>query len=113
MFNNKVRMTQSTIMILGFFLERLTNETAGSDVFKATGIASGTLYPILHRLEKQGWLRSRLEEIDPNIEGRPRKRLYRLTGAGEQAANERLKGKRTASPELGYVTNTGVGQWVY
>jgi DNA-binding PadR family transcriptional regulator len=45
--------------------------------------AHGTLYKALGRLEKAGLLSSRWE--DPNIaadEGRPRRRLYRITADG-------------------------------
>ena len=37
-----------------------------------------------------GWLASRWEDIDPTQEGRPRRRLYRLTGEGEIAARRIL-----------------------
>jgi len=50
-------------------------------------IAHGTLYKALGRLEDAGLLESTLE--DPDIaadEGRPRRRLYRLTGPGRLAA---------------------------
>jgi PadR family transcriptional regulator, regulatory protein PadR len=48
--------------------------------------AHGTLYKALQRLEEAGLLESQWE--DPNIaatEGRPRRRLYEVTGAGERA----------------------------
>jgi PadR family transcriptional regulator, regulatory protein PadR len=48
--------------------------------------AHGTLYKALQRLEEAGLLTSQWE--DPNIaaaEGRPRRRLYEVTGAGERA----------------------------
>ena len=51
--------------------------------------AHGTLYRALDRLEASGLLASRWE--DPLIaaaEGRPRRRLYRLTAAGQRAASE-------------------------
>jgi hypothetical protein len=46
----------------------------------------GTLYKALQRLEEAGLLQSQWE--DPNIaaaDGRPRRRLYAVTGAGQQA----------------------------
>jgi len=48
--------------------------------------AHGTLYKALQRLEEAGLLASQWE--DPQVaaaEGRPRRRLYELTGAGERA----------------------------
>jgi DNA-binding PadR family transcriptional regulator len=35
----------------------------GFDVIAVTGLASGTVYPALRRLEEAGWLESRWEEI--------------------------------------------------
>jgi DNA-binding PadR family transcriptional regulator len=58
------------------------SELAGSDIWKETKIASGSLYPILARLEKAGWLTSRWEDLDPSEAGRPRKRLYHITALG-------------------------------
>jgi DNA-binding PadR family transcriptional regulator len=54
------------------------------------GVLSGTVYPLLRRLEDKGWLSSRWEDVDPAAAGRPRRRLYRLTGEGEAAARAEL-----------------------
>jgi DNA-binding PadR family transcriptional regulator len=57
--------------------------------------AHGTLYKALDRLEKAGMLTSRWE--DPDVaaaEGRPRRRLYRVTGLGERAAADSLRDTR-------------------
>ena len=61
---------------------------AGADVQKRCAISSGTLYPILLRLESAGWFVSRWESIDPSSAGRPRRRLYRLTPNGLTRASE-------------------------
>jgi PadR family transcriptional regulator len=48
--------------------------------------AHGTLYKALQRLEDGGLLASRWEDPDlAAAEGRPRRRLYEVTGAGERA----------------------------
>ena len=47
--------------------------------------AHGTLYKALARMELAELLQSRWEEADLALaEGRPRRRLYRVTGAGER-----------------------------
>jgi PadR family transcriptional regulator PadR len=46
-------------------------------------MSPGTLYPILHSLEKQGYLRSEQEVV----EGKVRK-YYRITGAGKNLLTE-------------------------
>jgi PadR family transcriptional regulator PadR len=43
-------------------------------------LSAGTLYPILHGMERQGYLRSRLA-----VSGARRRRVYRATAAGRRA----------------------------
>jgi DNA-binding PadR family transcriptional regulator len=65
----------------GFALAQTLREHAGAR--SLTG--HGTLYKALGRLEELGLLRSHWE--DPAAaEGRPRRRLYELTGEGARAA---------------------------
>ena len=49
---------------------------------KATGLRSGTLYPILSALLKEGWLVDGWEQVDPVVAKRPPRRYYRLTATG-------------------------------
>jgi DNA-binding PadR family transcriptional regulator len=64
----------------------------GLDIMEATGLPSGTVYPTLGRLEKRGWVQARWEnEAVARGEGRPRRRYYRLTGAGEAAVKEAVR----------------------
>jgi DNA-binding PadR family transcriptional regulator len=86
-----VRLSHTTLRVLRVFLEQPTSSLAGSDIWRETGVLSGTLYPILSRLEKAGWLKSEWEQLDPSLEGRPRKRLYRLTGVGARNAKQALR----------------------
>jgi PadR family transcriptional regulator PadR len=83
-----VRMSLQTLRVLESFLENPTDELSGADVQKRGSLASGTLYPILLRLESAGWLVSRWEAVDPSSVGRPRRRLYRLTASGLRRATE-------------------------
>lgn len=87
----KVRLSGTTLKVLSAFLEELPKPLAGSDIWKKKGILSGSLYPILFRLEKAGWLTSEWEQLDPSQQSRPRKRLYRLTGVGERCARAAFK----------------------
>jgi len=83
-----VRISLQTLRVLEAFLESPTDQLAGADVQKRSGLASGTLYPILLRLEAAGWFVSRWESIDPSSAGRPRRRFYRLTASGLARASE-------------------------
>jgi PadR family transcriptional regulator, regulatory protein PadR len=86
--DRNVRMSLQTLRVLEAFLENPTDQLSGSDVHQRCGIASGTLYPILLRLESAGWFVSRWEAVDPSAAGRPRRRLYRLTSTGLRRATE-------------------------
>jgi DNA-binding PadR family transcriptional regulator len=83
-----VRISLQTLRVLEAFLENATEQLSGADVQKRSGLASGTLYPILLRLEAAGWFVSRWEAIDPASAGRPRRRLYRLTPGGLARASQ-------------------------
>jgi PadR family transcriptional regulator, regulatory protein PadR len=84
----EVRMSFQTMKVLESFLENPSDTLSGADVQKRSGLASGTLYPILLRLEGAGWFSSRWESVDPVAVGRPRRRLYRLTPNGLARASE-------------------------
>jgi PadR family transcriptional regulator PadR len=58
----------------------------GYDLCQQAGIKSGTLYPLLIRLEAQGYLEA--EWQSPAETGRPPRHAYRLTSAGLRFARE-------------------------
>lgn len=61
-------------------------------------IGHGTLYKALDRLREQGYLESRWEDpADSAREGRPRRRLYRITDAGRIAVATSDRGRSKAS----------------
>jgi len=80
------RLTRATREVLAALMRDPTGEHYGLSVAEATGLSSGSLYPILARLEAAGLLTSRWEEVDESKAGRPRRRYYRLTGAGAEVA---------------------------
>ena len=77
--------------VLAAFLSEPSDAQYGLDIAERLSIKSGTLYPILGRLERAGWLTSELEDGDPKVLARPRRRLYRLTGLGEESARAGLR----------------------
>ncbi|MFE5522563.1 PadR family transcriptional regulator [Streptomyces virginiae] len=84
------RITMATREVLSAFLAKPAEEHYGLQVAEAAGLPGGTIYPILMRLERVGWLESRWEDIDPQTEGRPQRRYYRLSERGAQAATAAL-----------------------
>lgn len=80
------RMTTQMLAVLSVLVGDPAAEWYGLELTKLAGLKPGTIYPILDRLLKLGWLERRWEQIDPVAEGRPRRRLYRLTGMGASSA---------------------------
>ncbi len=65
--------------------------TWGFEVMRVTGLPSGTVYPLLRRMEAGGLVRSQWERAsEAQAEGRPRRRVYRITAAGRAALAEAL-----------------------
>ena len=72
----------------GFGLAQTMRDQGGSRSLTA----HGTVYKALSRLEEFGLLTSRWEDAAA-AEGRPRRRLYELTGQGARAAEQARAGK--------------------
>ena len=85
-----MRLSHSGLLVLKACADRSSEKLYGYELMQLTGLASGTLYPILMRFEKAGWLSSAWEHADPRDEGRPRRRLYRITGAGTRTLAHHL-----------------------
>ena len=77
----------------GFGLAHTMREQTGSRAL--TG--HGTLYKALSRLEQFGLLTSRWEDAEA-AEGRPRRRLYELTGEGARVAEQARAGLAPGRP---------------
>ena len=90
-------MTKPVIAVLTIFLEDVTADRYGLELMSHTGLASGSLYPILSRLRRIGWVEAHWESIDPVAAGRPARRYYRMTQEGVVAARQTLA-KRAAAP---------------
>ena len=58
----------------------------GYDLCRKADVKSGTLYPLLIRLEVQGYLEAKWQP--PAQQGRPPRHAYRLTSAGILFARE-------------------------
>ena len=71
----------------------------GFDVIDRTGLPSGTVYPALSRLERDGYVRSAWEDADAaHQEGRPARRYYRITAPGTRVLRETLDYYRLLIP---------------
>jgi PadR family transcriptional regulator len=89
-----VRVTAAVSTVLAAFLADPSAERYGLDLMRATGHPSGTLYPILLRLQDAGWVEAVWEELDPVAAGRPARRYYRLTPDGLVSARTEIAALR-------------------
>ena len=81
-----MRLTYPTTLVLQALLG---GHHHGFDIMDATGLPSGTVYPILRRLEAESCVRSRWEKDgDARKEQRPPRRYYELTSHGRSVAVE-------------------------
>jgi PadR family transcriptional regulator len=83
----RIRISLQTLSLLDALLDRPSEWRHGYSLSQLTGIASGTLYPILMRLEKLRWLETKWEEP---VGGRPPRHLYRLTSQARAWARDEL-----------------------
>lgn len=88
---SEFRMTLQTLALLRVLVDLQTGPIYGYDLMRQADLKSGTLYPILARLERQGFLSSEWETIDPVQAGRPARRVYALTPEGRIFAVEALQ----------------------
>ncbi|SDL33271.1 Transcriptional regulator PadR-like family protein [Lentzea albidocapillata subsp. violacea] len=77
------RIGKATVDVLEVLLA--TDEPRwGLEIIKLTGRPSGSVYPLLDKLERAGWVTSTWDD-DAERRG-PRRRMYRLTADGAAEA---------------------------
>lgn len=86
------KMTFATVSVLQAVAQ---GQRYGFSIMDATGLPSGTVYPILGRLEDSGWVRSQWEKQEiAHSAKRPPRRYYVITAAGKarlQAALDQFR----------------------
>ena len=97
-----MRLTYPTTLVLQALMH---GHQHGFDIMDATGLPSGTVYPILRRLEAESCVRSQWEpHADAVKEQRPPRRIYQLTARGRGVAAEAIGRYRqlqdVASPSI-------------
>lgn len=102
------RLTPQTIAALRVLLQTPSTPRYGLEIAREAGLATGTLHPILARLEQAGWVEKFWEEPAEDA-GRPRRRYYRFTpGGAEQArlalavTTQSAAAQSPLRPQLGY-----------
>ena len=83
----------SAVAVLDAVARRIRH---GFDIMDATGLPSGTVYPILGRLERDGYVRSRWEaQTTAFREKRPPRRYYEVTASGVKTLAQSIDYYRT------------------
>lgn len=102
------RLGAATVDVLTVLLES-TDPRWGLELIKLTGRPSGTVYPLLDRLERAGWIASEWDD-DTSRPG-PRRRMYRLTpdGAVSARAAVRRAADRPVRARRRWVAEPGTG----
>lgn len=97
------KRSTATQLVFQALLDAPSEETYGFELSELTGLASGTIYPILRRLEEEGLLATRWATVQTE-EQRRRRRYYQLTGEGRRVANAatatQRQGLRLLAPGL-------------
>lgn len=86
-----MQVTPQLERVLDVFFDAPAQPHYGYALMKASGLKSGSLYPILARLEREGWIQGGWETESPT--GRPR-RYYRLTAGGAAVTRDELAYQR-------------------
>lgn len=90
-----MRISPAVRAVLRSFLANPGGQCFGYALMQSTELPSGSVYPILRRLETAGWLVSAEDQsAEP---GRPRRRCYRLTDLGLAEASKAV-GAEESSP---------------
>ena len=83
----------------------------GFDIMDRTELPSGTVYPALSRLERDGYVKSHWEDLrKAHDDRRPPRRYYRITAQGERALGGALERFRTVRSIRGRMTDLSRGR---
>ncbi|MHB1593294.1 MAG: PadR family transcriptional regulator [Streptosporangiaceae bacterium] len=99
-----MKMTAPLERVLRVLAADPAGQHYGYDLMKAARLPSGTLYPMLARLQDQGLVESEWEEQRSDTGGRPRRKYYRLTAEGATVARLELARSATRTGSAPQVT---------
>jgi DNA-binding PadR family transcriptional regulator len=100
------RLGRATVDVLTVLLDD-DGPRWGLELIKLTGRPSGTVYPLLDRLERAGWVTSTWD--DDAARPGPRRRMYVLTPDGAEAARDALRqaARRPVRTRRGWAAEPG------
>jgi PadR family transcriptional regulator PadR len=86
-----MRKTHALVQILSALMEEPAGRHWGYQLSRRSGVRSGVLYPVLHRLLDEGWLVDGWEDQESTGGKRPPRRYYELTPNGRADADALLR----------------------
>lgn len=105
MTSTPLRMTTTTLKVLAVLAATSPDEDAfGLRIIRETGLGSGTVYPILDRLERAGWIVGTWETKAPA--DRPKRRSYNMTAVGSAAYQQALSAREARQARWGLRSRT-------
>ncbi|PXA96382.1 PadR family transcriptional regulator [Nostoc sp. 3335mG] len=91
-------LSEAARTVLAILLEAPGAWRHGYELAQLAGVKSGTLYPLLIRLEEQGHLDAEWQQ--PQGGGRPPRHAYRLTASGVALARANPPATRSAGAAI-------------
>lgn len=76
-----MRRTSAAVAVMAALMEDPGARHWGYSLSRQAGVRSGVMYPVLHRMLDEGWLKDGWEDAR-EAGGRPPRRYYELTGEG-------------------------------
>jgi PadR family transcriptional regulator, regulatory protein PadR len=105
-----MKLTAPLERVLRVFLADITAPHYGYDLMKAAKLPSGTLYPMLARLQDEGLVTSEWEPQSADGSGRPPRKYYQLTGEGVRVARLELAAAAQAAARAGRNPGRGIAR---
>ncbi|WP_066362020.1 helix-turn-helix domain-containing protein [Herbidospora mongoliensis] len=87
---SSIRLTSATLDVLRVFQDAGSADVYGLQLVADTGRPSGTVYPLLSRLEEAGWIEGHWEGDGSRGRG-PRRRYYRVTQEGADRITQAVR----------------------
>ncbi len=101
------RVTAATLDVLEALLDHDDGKLYGLKITKMVGRPTGSVFPILARLEQLQWATSYWETTEQSASG-PRRRFYRLSPEGMASARSLLAERRPARRGFGWQPAPGI-----
>jgi PadR family transcriptional regulator, regulatory protein PadR len=105
-----MKLTGPLERVLRVFLADTDARHYGYDLMKAAKLPSGTLYPMLARLQDEGLISAEWEPPRTDTGGRPPRKYYQLTGEGIRVTRLELAAAAQTAPRTARNANRGIAR---